>query len=258
MLAHRRFSSDMRYTVWNPIAGRCPAGRGAGLDAAMVGDNPPETVQAVLQALADAPRSHELGGFEQSLDQYRAAFHTGPRRAKQARRASVLASVLGAKLGATLAGVAVGLGAVAVVAYTGPLSSPPSQRTIAATSTPQGASGTTTTTGPPQVKKTSTGPDASGPAAFGLCNAWAHHQKGNGAGKGKSGDAPPFKNLAKAAGGEGKIPAYCAKVQHSAPNRGSDTGNDKSEPSGKPTGRGSVSPTGKPTPLPTPATTTTS
>ena len=89
------------------------------------------------------------------------------------------------------------------------------------------------------------GPDATGPAAFGLCNAWSHHQA-NAAKPGekadeKAGEKPDdsvaFRNLAKAAGGETKIGAYCAKVPHP----GNGQGNKDKDKAKKP------HPTGKPT-----------
>ena len=54
---------------------------------------------------------------------------------------------------------------------------------------------------------TPVGPDATGPAAYGLCNAYAHSHR-----HGKSlGHSIAMRNLARAAGGAGKISAYCAK-----------------------------------------------
>jgi hypothetical protein len=79
------------------------------------------------------------------------------------------------------------------------------------------------------------GPDASGPAAFGLCNAYAHAKK-----HGKSiGHSIAFRNLAAAAGGAGRIDAYCATVPHpgssTSPAAGSDeTGSLHAHPGGPP------------------------
>ena len=50
------------------------------------------------------------------------------------------------------------------------------------------------------------GPDATGPARNGLCQAW---QSGQGATHGKRMDATAFEALARAAGGAGKVAAYC-------------------------------------------------
>jgi hypothetical protein len=50
------------------------------------------------------------------------------------------------------------------------------------------------------------GPDASGAAKRGLCQAW---NAGQGGDHGKRADAPAFRALAAAAGGVDRIPAYC-------------------------------------------------
>ena len=52
-----------------------------------------------------------------------------------------------------------------------------------------------------------TGPDASGAARHGLCQAWA---AGQGDDHGRRADAPPFQALADAAGGADQVAAYCA------------------------------------------------
>jgi hypothetical protein len=144
------------------------------------------------------------------------------------------ASLLGAKLGAMIAGVAVGLGGTAVAAYTGAL--PATAQNLAHTTI-----GAPAATPKPKPTGTTVGPDATGPAAFGLCHAWTHHQV-NGA---KHTDSVAFKNLATAAGGESKIAAYCAKVPHPG-NSNHPTGKATGKPSGKATGKPSGKATGKP------------
>ena len=58
-----------------------------------------------------------------------------------------------------------------------------------------------------------TGPDASGAARRGLCQAWLAGQGANG----RRADAPPFQALAAAAGGADQVAAYCqADVSTSA------------------------------------------
>jgi hypothetical protein len=133
----------------------------------------------------------------------------------------VLSSLIGARLGATLAGLAVGLGAVAVAAYT--TSSAGGARDVDHT-TIASSVGASTSTPKPTATRTKVGPDATGPAAYGLCNAWTHHQA-NGA---KPTDSVAFRNLATAAGGESKIAAYCATIPH--PGNGN-------HPTGKPTAK---------------------
>ena len=51
-----------------------------------------------------------------------------------------------------------------------------------------------------------TGPDASGPARHGLCQAWL---AGQGDANGRRVDAPAFQALAAAAGGASQVAAYC-------------------------------------------------
>ena len=89
---------------------------------------------------------------------------------------------------------------------------------------------------------TPVGPDATGPAAFGLCNAYKHASV-----HGKSAKhSIAFRNLAAAAGGVDKIEAYCATIPHPG------SGSPASHPSGKPSDLPSH-PTGKPSDLPTPS-----
>jgi hypothetical protein len=81
--------------------------------------------------------------------------------------------------------------------------------------------------GPPgQMKKDSTGehpgrgpggqgrgPDATGPAAYGLCEAWANQEDP----AAKAERVPPFRNLAAAAGGVDKVDEYCAALPEREP-----------------------------------------
>ncbi|GGB89516.1 hypothetical protein [Knoellia flava] len=103
-----------------------------------------------------------------------------------------LGSVLGARTGAALAGVVLALGAATVVAHSAtrpadvPASSVPSDRGV--------------------------GPDATGPAAFGLCRAWANHEKHND-GADRARGSVAMRNLAEAAGGEDRVAGYCATVR---------------------------------------------
>lgn len=53
------------------------------------------------------------------------------------------------------------------------------------------------------------GPDATGPAAYGLCRAWA--EQADPASKAERG-VPPFRNLAAAAGGAEGVADYCAAL----------------------------------------------
>jgi hypothetical protein len=59
---------------------------------------------------------------------------------------------------------------------------------------------------PTDTPKTGIGPDATGPAAFGLCNAWSHG--------GLSANSVAYASLVRAAGTDGDLAAYCATVPH--------------------------------------------
>ena len=100
---------------------------------------------------------------------------------------------------------------------------------------------------PTGAPTTAVGPDAKGPAAFGLCNAFAH-----GKGAGKAADrSVAFRNLVTAAGGEDKVEAYCASVEHpSAHSKGKPADHPQGKPTDQPKGKPSSHPTGKPSTTP--------
>ena len=206
-------------------------------------------VNELLTALRAAPVDPvERPGQARALDAYRETFarsHLSPQRR---RRPAMLSTLLGAKLGAALAAGAVSFGGVAAAAYTGSL--PAGLQDLANTTVgaPAANHGKSADHKPADgTKKNGVGPDAKGEAAFGLCNAWTHHQAHGKA----ANNSVAFRNLATAAGGETKIAAYCAKIPHPT---GTDTDEPKDhptdEPKDHPTGKPSTHPTGKPTPLP--------
>jgi hypothetical protein len=82
------------------------------------------------------------------------------------------------------------------------------------------------------------GPDASGAAKHGLCQAWS---AGQGDDHGKRADAPPFQSLAAAAGGADQVAAYC-RAELDAAARGQQPG----APHGNAPVRKSPSATGPP------------
>lgn len=89
---------------------------------------------------------------------------------------------------------------------------------------------------------TPVGPDATGPAAYGLCTAYAHAKV-----HGKSvTHSIAFRNLAAAAGGVAQIDAYCAAIPHPGSSDASSSESDappSSVPStDHPAGRPSVIP----------------
>ena len=68
------------------------------------------------------------------------------------------------------------------------------------------AAAATNSSGPGRPSDQVAGPDASGSAKHGLCQAWS---AGQGDDHGKRADTPAFQALAAAAGGADQIPAYC-------------------------------------------------
>lgn len=98
---------------------------------------------------------------------------------------------------------------------------------------------------------TPVGPNASGPAAFGLCTAYTH-AKHHGTAAQK---ATAFRNLEKAAGGAANVVSFCAAIAHpghsATPQTGAPTAHPSGPPTPHPTGKPSPHPTGKPSSHPT-------
>lgn len=252
----------MRPTSWRGLPSRRPPGE----DAAPTDVSPTDpALDEALAALTAAPRRHELEGLAAPLAAYRTTFSSAAPVAAGGRRAALLAGftgLLGARAAATVGGIALGLGATALVASVSLSPTATSPRPL----TPAGASSSATPTGSatPSTKPSDrgVGPDATGPAAHGLCTAWANH-----AAKGDSPalDTPPMRNLAEAAGGAGKVAAYCATVEHPGKGRGADKsakpektkGADDDEGTPKPTRTKAPKPD-KPAKSPTPAPSTSS
>jgi hypothetical protein len=128
-----------------------------------------------------------------------------------------------------LAGVLVASGGALAVAST-ETPAPGATTVTAADPTPtEEATGTGTPAPPGQAKKEDKdktgehpgrgpggqgrGPDATGPAAYGLCEAWANQEDP----AAKAERVPPFRNLAAAAGGVDKVDEYCAALPEREP-----------------------------------------
>jgi hypothetical protein len=243
----------------------------AALDALLTGDLVTDEAWAGLQpaaallaALNAAPQDGELAGHARVLAEFRRRGGMPVHARRSARRRSrLLTALLTAKAAAAVAvAAATALGGVAAAAYTGTLPAPaqqfahgmigaPSPQPSHRPATPQPSH----RPGTPQVTPARTdavGPDATGPAAFGLCTAYAHAKAHGTASQKKahgtaSQKAVAFRNLAAAAGGPAKIAAYCAAVPH--PGRP-----QPSQPASAPThpaGHSSSHPTGKPSSHPT-------
>jgi hypothetical protein len=144
--------------------------------------------------------------------------------------------------------------ALAAAAYTGTLPAPAQQFAHSVIGAPSPQPGHRPGTpqpghrpGTPQAAPARTGaagPDAAGPAASGLCTAYAH-AKAHGTASQK---AMAFRNLAAAAGGAAKIAAYCAAVPHPGRSQSSQPAAAPTHPAGRPASH----PTGKPSSHPTP------
>jgi hypothetical protein len=197
----------------------------------------------VLHALTGPGEPSELTGYRQAMAAYTDTF-TAKATGQRPRRLVLLSSLLGVRALAGVAGSALAFGAVGAVVLTGSTLGPthnPQALPLATGSTTSTASVTSATRGSDDAEDendadgatsgspsatTAVGPDASGPAAFGLCTAWSHHQaQGRTAAPGRS---VAFRNLAEAAGGEDKIAGYCAKVPHPG---SATTGTEDSGPS---------------------------
>jgi hypothetical protein len=139
---------------------------------------------------------------------------------RSARRRPRLLTSLTAKAAAAAAVAATALGGVAAAAYTSTLPAPAQRfaHSVIGAPSPQpshrpGTPQPSHRPGTPQATPARTdavGPDATGPAGFGLCTAYAH-AKAHGTASQK---AVAFRNLAAAAGGAAKIAAYCTAVPH--------------------------------------------
>jgi len=153
----------------------------------------------------------------------------------------MFATVVGVKLGATLGGVAAGLVGVGTVV-------------LVSTHVPSGAQLPAGVDGPAQPRPaavsttaTAQGPDANGPAKHGLCTAWKA-RSGHPGSQGDADGSVAFGNLVRAAGGAGKVAAFCADV--TAPgasgNRGGGNGVGKGKGNGHATAKPTKPPGGKP------------
>ncbi len=157
-------------------------------------------------------------------------------------------------IGATIAGLALALGGTTAAAFTGALPTPAQNFAHTVIGAPAVHTAATTSPSPKDSASSKTpspvGPDASGPAMFGLCTAWTAHQTNGETANGKADNAVAFQNLAAAAGGADKIAAYCATIQK-APSPAVVPG----KPTAQQTSQATSHPTGKPSSLPTQANT---
>jgi hypothetical protein len=255
----------MPYLSWIPAsdAGLSPEERS--FDALLSGAPLPHEAHADSRQLADlmsaltAPAAaDELAGFSAARAAYTARFTRGSHGTSLRWRLPMLDRLPSPKIAAALATGVLSLGGLGAAAYAGAL--PDAAQDVA--HHVLGAPATHPAKGSHAPKQAGTptstpaGPDAAGPAAFGLCTAYAH------AGAKAEGSAA-FANLATAAGGADKIDAYCAAIAHPGSSASRPTGTPSATPShavgvpstlpAHPTGKPSslpAHPTGKPSSLP--------
>ena len=178
----------------------------ASLAALLSGSQAPEDVAAGLQPAADVlaalrarPASDELAGEAMALAEFRDLIGVSPNRRTRRRRSSLLTSLLSAKVAVAAAAVAITIGGVATAAYAGAL--PGSAQRVAHDVI--GAPAAHFTGGHAASRHHG---DVTGHA---LC--WAYTwAKAHGTAAQR---AAIYKKLEKAAGGAGKITAYCAHAR---------------------------------------------
>jgi hypothetical protein len=155
-------------------------------------------VAAVLAALQAPPDDAELAGWNRALAAYRerAAVSRVPWRARRPFIAAAAAVALAA------------LGSVSAAAYTGSLPGG-LQRLAHETIAAPGASGS-------QLPAAPTGsgrpvePSATGSSAYALCKRYVYTEQYGTA----SQQAVAYRNVVRAAGGPGRVAAYCALAKH--------------------------------------------
>ncbi len=184
-------------------------------------DAPPayRRVAAVLAAVSAEPGPEELAGEARAVRSLAKVARSSPYRAPS-RRSPVLSKVLTLKAATAAAIASVVLAGVAGAA-TGNLPEP-AQRVAHRLGAPAHSSADSASTthdtnahasDAAKSQGSPTGPDATGSAKQGLCQAW---QSGEGGDNGKKDDSTAFKALAAAAGGADKVADFCKDVMKDA------------------------------------------
>jgi hypothetical protein len=267
---------------WSSPRGRShPQGGRAGLSpeasvdaelAELATDSESAAGWQVVVAVATAPPSAgEQAGLERALGHFRAAVPVSTASTGNEGRRRMTPTTLGSRIGVAAAGVLLlGFGGAGAFALTG---STTEGRTaavpgVAPTTGATGPAGTTTPSGPTTdaddqsddtddadesgtpksgaAPATAVGPDATGPAAHGLCTAWSHAKPS----KRTASHSVAFRNLVTAAGGEDRVEAYCASLPRPSVGKADKpSSHSTGKPGGTP-GKGSAHPTGKPSTAP--------
>jgi hypothetical protein len=214
-------------------------------------DDDERTLAILFTALRSPAAAHE---FAREQD-YLAAFTTAQTLRTDIapnRRKPMFATLLAAKLGvaaAALATIATGAAAYAgtlpttlqdVAHHT--IGAPAAHKTHHPNShANQRATAKTPTAKPTGSSNTGAGPDATGPAAYGLCTAYTHG--------GLATTSTAYQSLSKAAGGTDQIKSFCATVPR--PSNTSPTSPPAGPPKDHPTGSKTDHPPGPSTDHPT-------
>lgn len=183
---------------------------------------PGTSALAMLIAAARGPAvATELLGEDEILAAFRNPESAGisSHAARRSRRSAMLSALLSSKIALAAAVGVVAMGGASAAAYAGVLPAPVqdfAHHTIGA---------------PAPKAANAVGPDATGDAAYGLCQAFATDKV-----HGKADQSVAYRNLATAAGGAANIEAFCRTVQDQK--RASATASPTDEPSAKPTDPG--------------------
>lgn len=242
MTGHDVSGSDMPNFPW-PTRPDASAIEDTVLAELLAGRELPADVAAGLQPVADVlaalragPAADELAGAAVARAEFRQRVGVSNQSCRsRPRRTPLLTSLLSAKAAAAAAVTVVSLGgAAAAAAYSGALPGSVQQFAHSTIGAPS-AHPTADPSSHPTGSATPTGPNAAGPAAYGLCTAWKHAMAD---GSSSAEHSVAFRNLVKAAGGAGKVAAYCAAVPHpgsSASQSSHQTGAPSSPASGQAT-----------------------
>jgi hypothetical protein len=201
----------------------------------------------VLAALTASASSTELAHEARARAAFRANGGVAALpRPRWRQRSPWLTRVLRVKLVTLMGAGAIGLGSAAAAAYTGAL--PDSVQSLAHGTIGAPAPGHASHAGQPASSTPPVGPDPAGSSAFGLCTAYSNAQTHGNA----TAQAVAFNNLAVAAGGASKIPAYCSSVTRPG-SPAAESSTPAHHPTSRPTPRPNGHGTGRPTSLPAPA-----
>jgi hypothetical protein len=247
----------MPYLSWIPAAETDLPYEERSFDALLSGELLPNEAPAdsrlvaeLISALTAPTAADELAGFSGARAAYTTLFAPGSHGRALRWRPPMLDSLFRPKIAAALATGVLSLGGLGTAAYAGALpdtAQDVAHHVIGAPATHPGKGGSHAPEQGGAPTSAPAGPDATGPAAFGLCTAHAHAN-----GRSTEGSAA-FANLATAAGGADKIDAYCATIAHPGSSAaGHATGKPSAVPShavGMPS-TVPARPTGKPSPMP--------